>query len=135
MTHHGSSLHLSNVLMHTNIRHYGSGVAQLFRPHLELHGLQKKLLATEEPFASNFMHSLSQLLKIRIAASTAIICRQMPDVVGQPGSQTVLRLFMNQQQDHWMMAVYANLLQQPVHALTDPPFLLTWQHLSLVWNH
>src|SRR5882724_10107194 len=50
-----------------------SGVAQLFRDHVwKLHGLPEEVISNQgTQFISNFMCSLSQLLKIRIAASTA----------------------------------------------------------------
>ena len=50
-----------------------SGVAWLFRDHVwKLHGLPEEVISDQgTQFVSNFTCSLSQLLKIRIAASTA----------------------------------------------------------------
>src|SRR5882724_2780611 len=50
-----------------------SGITQLFRDHVwKLHGLPEEVISDQgTQFMSNFMRSLSQLLKIRIAASTA----------------------------------------------------------------
>src|SRR5882724_8435940 len=49
-----------------------SGVAQLFRDHVwKLHGLPEEVISDRgTQFVSNFVRSLSQLLKIRIVAST-----------------------------------------------------------------
>ena len=49
-----------------------SGVAWLFRDHAwKLHGLLEEVISDQgTQFVSNFMHSLSQLLKIKIPAST-----------------------------------------------------------------
>src|SRR5882724_10609035 len=50
-----------------------SGVARLFRDHVwKLHGLPEEVISDRgTQFMSNFMRGLSQLLKIRITASTA----------------------------------------------------------------
>ena len=50
-----------------------SGVAWLFRDHVwKLHGLPEEVISDQgTQFVLNFMHSLSQLLKIKIPASTA----------------------------------------------------------------
>ena len=50
-----------------------SGVAWLSRDHIwKLHGLLEEVISNQgTQFVSNFIHSLSQLLKIRITASTA----------------------------------------------------------------
>ena len=50
----------------------GSGVARLFRDHVwKLHKLPEEVISDQgTQFVSNFTCSLSQLLKIKIAAST-----------------------------------------------------------------
>src|SRR5882724_1917540 len=49
-----------------------SGVARLFVDHMwKLHGLPEEVISDQgTQFVSNFMHSLGQLLKIRLTAST-----------------------------------------------------------------
>ena len=74
---------------------------------------------------SNFMHSLSQLLKIRITASTTYhphIDGQM-EWVNQEVEQ-FLQLFVNQHQDKWLsIAEFA--YNDQVHAsMQSSPFML-----------
>jgi len=49
-----------------------SGVAQLFRDHVwKLHGLPEEVISNRgTQFVSSFMHNLSQLLGIKVAALT-----------------------------------------------------------------
>src|SRR5882724_3431701 len=65
------SKHTHAILMMSDVM--VSGVAQLFRDHIwKLHGLLEEVISNQgTQFGSNLMHSLSQLLKIRLAASTA----------------------------------------------------------------
>jgi len=81
-----------------------SGIAQLFRDHVwKLHRLPEEVISDRgTQFVLNFMCSLSQLLKIRIAASTAY----HPQTDGQTERvnqevEQFLRLFVNQCQDNW----------------------------------
>jgi len=81
-----------------------SGIAQLFRDHVwKLHGLPEEVISDQgTQFVSNFMRSLSQLLKIKIAASTAY----HPQTDGQTERvnqevEQFLKLFVNQHQDNW----------------------------------
>src|SRR5882724_3591078 len=78
------------------------GIARLFRDHIwKLHGLPEEVISDRgTQFVSNFMFSLSQLLKIRIAASTAYHLQTdgQTERVNQEVKQ-FLRLFVNQCQD------------------------------------
>ena len=82
-----------------------SMVAWLFRDHVwKLHRLPEEEISDwgGTQFVSNFMCSLSQLLRIKIAASTTY----HPQMDGQMewANQEVaqfLQLFMNQHQDDW----------------------------------
>ena len=80
------------------------GVARLFRDGVwKLHGLPKEVISDRGPqFVSNFMRRLSEILGIKVAASTAY----HPQTDGQTEcvSQEVeqfLHLFVNQRQDDW----------------------------------
>jgi len=85
---------------------------------------------------SNFMHSLSQLLKIRIAESTAY----HPQTDGQTERvnqevEQFLRLFVNQCQDDWdeWLSIAEFAYNNRVHTLMhSSPFMLnTGQHPKL----
>src|SRR5882724_652497 len=80
------------------------GVGRLFRDHIwKLHRLPEEVISDQgTQFVSNSMHSLSQLLKIRIMASTTY----HPQTDGQTERvnqevEQFLRLFVNQCQDDW----------------------------------
>ena len=80
------------------------GVAQLFRDSVwKLHGLPKEVISDRGPqFVSNFMRGLSEILGIKVAASTAY----HPQTNGQTERvnqevEQFLRLFINQRQDDW----------------------------------
>jgi len=81
-----------------------SGVAQLFRDHIwKLHGLPEEVISDQgTQFVSSFMHNLSQLLGIKVAASTTY----HPQTDGQTERfnqevEQFLQLFLNQHQDDW----------------------------------
>jgi len=81
-----------------------SGVTQLFRDHVcKLHGLPEEVISNRgTQFMSNFMHSLSQILKIKITNSTTY--HPQMDSQAEQVNQEVeqfLQLFMNQCQDDW----------------------------------
>src|SRR5882672_4042387 len=81
-----------------------AGVARLFRDHVwKLHGLPEEVISNRGmQFVSNFTQSLSQLLGIRVAASTAYHPKSdsQTERVNQEDEQ-FLRLFVNQWQDNW----------------------------------
>src|SRR5882724_11649488 len=81
-----------------------AGVTQLFRDHVwKLHGLPEKVISNRgTQFVPNFTQSLSHLLGIRVAASTAYHPQKdgQTERVNQEVKQ-FLRLFVNQQQDDW----------------------------------
>src|SRR5882724_10914037 len=81
-----------------------SGVARLFRDHIwKLHGLPEEVISDQgTQFVSSFMHNLSQLLGIKVAASTTY----HPQTDGQTERfnqevEQFLQLFLNQHQDDW----------------------------------
>src|SRR5882724_11000186 len=107
-----------------------AGVARLFRDHVwKLHGLPKEVISDRgTQFVSNFTWSLSHLLGIRVAASTAY----HPQTDGQTErvNQEVkqfLRLFVNQQQDDWYewLAIAEFSYNDWIHASTcSSPFMM-----------
>src|SRR5882724_8147285 len=115
-----------------------SGIAWLFTYHVwKLHGLPEEVISDRgTQFVSNFTRSLSQLLKIRIAASTAY----HPQTDGQTErvNQEVkqfLQLFVNKCQDNWdeWLSIAEFAYNNQVHTLThSSPFMLdTGQHPRL----
>src|SRR5882724_11076176 len=112
-----------------------SGVARLFRDHVwKLHRLPEEVISDRgTQFVSNFMHSLSQLLKIMIAASTAyhLQTNGQTERVNQEVEQ-FLRLFVNQCQDDWdeWFSIAQFAYNNQVDTLThSSPFMLdTGQH-------
>ena len=77
-------------------------VAQLFQDGVwKLHGLPKEVISDRGPqFMSNFMHGLSEILGIKVMASTAYHPQTdgQTECVNQEVEQ-FLRLFINQRQD------------------------------------
>ena len=80
------------------------GVAWLFRDHVwKLHGLPEEVISDQgTQFVSSFMCNLSQLLGIKVAASTAY----HPQTDGQTEQvnqevEQFIWFFMNQCQDDW----------------------------------
>ena len=69
----------------------------------KLHGLPEEVISDRGPqFVSNFMRGLSEILGIKVAASTAY----HPQMDGQTEHvnqevEQFLRLFVNQRQDDW----------------------------------
>src|SRR5882724_2821299 len=106
------------------------GIAQLFRDHVwKLHGLPEEVISDQgTQFVLNFTCSLSQLLKIRIVASTAY----HPQTDGQTERvnqevEQFLQLFVNQCQDNWDEWLYIAKFayNNRVHASThSSPFML-----------
>ena len=80
------------------------GVAQLFWDGVwKLHGLPKEVISDRGPqFVLNFMRGLSEILGIKVAASTAYHTQTdgQTEHVNQEVEQ-FLRLFVNQRQDDW----------------------------------
>src|SRR5882672_9635219 len=80
-----------------------AGVARLFRDHIwKLHGLPEEVISNRGMhFVSNFTQSLSQLLGIGVAASTAYHLQMdgQTERVNQEVKQ-FLKLFVIQQQDN-----------------------------------
>src|SRR5467141_2196146 len=107
-----------------------AGVAKLFRDHIwKLHGLLEEVISDQgTQFISNFTRSLSQLLGIRVVASTAY----HPQTDGQTEwvNQEVeqfLQLFVNQQQDDWYewLAIAEFAYNDRIHASTrSSPFMM-----------
>src|SRR5882672_11676550 len=81
-----------------------AGVARFFRDHIwKLHGLPEEVISDRGmQFLSNFTWSLSQLLGIWVAASTAYHPQMdgQTERVNQEVEQFLL-LFVNQLQDDW----------------------------------
>ena len=79
-------------------------VAQLFRDGVwKLHGLPEEVISDRGPqFMLNFMHELSEILRIKVTASTAYHLQTdgQTERVNQEVKQ-FLRLFVNQRQDDW----------------------------------
>ena len=107
-----------------------SGVARLFRDHIwKLHGLPEEVINNRgTQFVSTFMHNLSQLLGIRVVASTAY----HPQMDGQTERfnqefEQFLQLFVNQHQDNWYewlpraKFAYNNWIHMSTHS---SPFML-----------
>ena len=95
----------------------------------KLHGLPEEVISDRGPqFMSNFMRGLSEILGIKVAASTAY----HPQTNGQTerANQEVeqfLRLFVNQRQDNWYdwLSIAEFAYNNQVHTLTQPsPFML-----------
>src|SRR5882672_490905 len=79
-------------------------VARLFWDHVwKLHGLLEEVISDRgTQFISNFTRSLSQLLRIRVAASMAY--HPQTDGQSERVNQEVeqfLRLFIDQRKDNW----------------------------------
>ena len=100
-----------------------SGVARLFRDHIwKLHRLPEEVISDQgTQFVSNSTCSLSQLLKIRIAASTTY----HPQLDGQMEQvnqevEQFLQPFVNQFQDEWdeCLSIAEFTYNNQVHALT-----------------
>src|SRR5467141_5050150 len=76
-----------------------AGVARLFRDHIwKLHGLPEEVISDQgTQFISNFTQSLTQLLGIQVAASTAYHPQMdsQPERVNQEVEQS-LQLLLNQ---------------------------------------
>src|SRR5882724_2845032 len=89
-----------------------SRVAWLFRDHIwKFHRLLEEVISDwGTQFMPNFTHSLSQLLKIKIADSTAYHLQMdsQTEWVNQELKQ-FLQLFVNQCQDDLQMAVYSQI--------------------------
>src|SRR5882672_10509108 len=107
-----------------------AGVAKLFRDHVwKLHGLPEEVIRDQgTQFVSNFTRSLSQLLGIRVAASTAYHLQtdSQTERVNQEVEQ-FLRLFVNQQQDDWYewLAIAEFAYNDRIHASTrSSPFMM-----------
>ena len=111
-------------------------VAQLFWDGIwKLHGLQEQVIRNRGPqFVLNFMQGLSEILRIKVMASTAY--HPQTDSQTEHVNQEVkqfLCLFINQRQDDWndwiLIAKFAYTDQ--VHTLTQAsPFMLdTGQNL------
>src|SRR5882672_459620 len=107
-----------------------AGVARFFRDHVwKLHGLPEEVISDRgTQFISNFTQSLSQLLGIRVAASTAY----HPQTDGQTEQvnqavEQFLRLFINQRQDdcyEWL-AIAEFAYNDRIHASTrSSPFMM-----------
>ena len=80
------------------------GVAQLFQDGIwKLHGLPEEMISDRGPqFMSNFLQGLSEILRIKVVASTAY----HPQTDGQTEHvnqevEQFLPLFINQRQDDW----------------------------------
>src|SRR5882724_1756040 len=112
-----------------------SGVAQLFRDHIwKLHGLPEEVISNRgTQFVSSFMHNLSQLLGIKVAALTPY----HPQTDGQTERvnqevEQFLQLFVNQCQDNWYewLSIAKFAYNDQVHAsMHSSPFILdTRQH-------
>src|SRR5882672_8786982 len=107
-----------------------AGVAKLFRDHIwKLHGLPEEVISDRgTQFVSNFTRSLSQLLGIRVVASTAY----HPQTDGQTKrvNQEVkqfLQLFVNQWQDDWYewLAIAEFTYNDWIHTSThSSPFMM-----------
>ena len=99
-------------------------VAQLFRDSIwKLHGLPEEVISDRGPqFVLNFMHGLSEILRIKAAASTAYHLQTDGQTkhVNQEVEQ-FLCLFVNQRQDDWydwlLIAEFA--YNDQVHASTQ----------------
>jgi len=107
-----------------------SGVAQLFRDYIwKLHGLPKEVISDQgTQFVSNFARNLSQLLGIKVAASTAYPPQtdSQTERVNQEVEQ-FLWLFVNQHQDDWYewLSIAEFAYNDQIHASThSSPFML-----------
>src|SRR5882672_10166043 len=107
-----------------------AGVAKLFQDHVwKLHGLPEEVISDRETqFVSNFTRSLSQLLGIRVAASTAYHLQtdSQTERVNQEVKQ-FLQLFVNQWQDEWYKcpAIAEFTYNDQIHASTcSSPFMM-----------
>ena len=106
------------------------GVARLFRDGVwKLHGLPEEVISDRGPqFMSNFMWGLSEILRIKVAASTAY----HPPTDGQTERvnqevEQFLHLFVNQRQDDWYdwISIAEFAYNDRVHASTQAsPFML-----------
>ena len=114
------------------------GVAWLFRDHIwKIHGLPEEVISDRgTQFVSNFMCNLSQILGIKVAASTTY--HPQTDSQTKRVNQEVeqfLQLFMNQHQDDWYkwLSIAEFAYNDRVHTSTHPsPFMLdTGQHPRL----
>jgi len=101
-----------------------SGVAWLFRDHVwKLHRLPEEVISDQgTQFVSKFMRSLSQLLKIRLPAST--MYHPQTDSQMERVNQEVeqfLQLFVNQCQDDWdeWLSTVEFAYNDQVHSLTQ----------------
>jgi len=112
------------------------GVAQLFHDW-KLHRFPEEVISDRgSQFVLNFMRSLSQLLKIKIAVSTAY--HPQTNIQKERVNQEVeqfLQLFVNQHQDDWdkWLSIAEFAYNNRVHASThSSPFMLdTGQHPQL----
>ena len=106
------------------------GVTRLFQDGVwKLHRLPKEVISDRGPqFVSNFMRGLSEILRIKVAASMAYHL-QMDDqteCVNQEVEQ-FLHLFVNQRQDDWYdwLSIAKFAYNDRVHALTQTsPFMV-----------
>src|SRR5882672_10591598 len=98
-------------------------VARLFKDHIwKLHGILEEVISDQgTQFISNFTQSLSQLLGVRVVASTAY----HPQTDGQTEQvnqevEQFLRLFVNQRQDDWYewLAIAEFAYNDRIHAST-----------------
>ena len=112
------------------------GVTQLFQDSVwKLHGLPEEVISDRGPqFVSKFMRGLSEILRIKIAASTAY--HPQTDSQTERVNQEVeqfLCLFVSQRQDDWFdwLSIAEFTYNDRVHASTQAtPFMLdTGQHL------
>ena len=96
----------------------------LFRSGIwKLHGLPEEVISDRGPqFVSNFMRGLSEILGIKVAASTAY----HPQTDGQTERinqevEQFLRLFVNQRQDDWYdwISIAEFAYNDHVHASTQ----------------
>src|SRR5467141_2468711 len=107
-----------------------AGVAKLFRDHIwKLHGLPEEVISNRgTQFISNFTRYLSQLLGIRVAASTAYHL-QMDSRTERVDKEVeqFLQLFINQWQEDWheWLAIAEFTYNDQIHASTcSSPFMM-----------
>jgi len=106
------------------------GVARLFRDNIwKLHGLPEEVISHRGPqFVSNFMCGLSEILGIKVVASTAYHPQTdgQTECVNQEVEQ-FLHLFVNQRQDDWYdwLSITEFAYNNRIHAATQTsPFML-----------
>ena len=100
------------------------GVARLFQDGVwKLHGLPEEVISDRGPqFMLNFMHGLSEILRIKVVAST--VYHPQTDGQTEHVNQEVkqfLRVFVNQRQDDWYdwLSIAKFAYNDRVHALTQ----------------